>query len=111
MKRFLIIFALFFCSISLSAQSDTSKKKKEFIEVAFLSNGTLLVDGKLSSKKALIPKLEALQKKKGEVHYYQARTVKQKDLMRAIDLMKLVKKYKLPMIAYKDKNFSKRQGQ
>jgi hypothetical protein len=110
MKRFLLIFALSLFALNATAQSDTSTKK-EFIEIAFLSNGNLMVDGKKSTQKALIPKLEALEQKKGEVHYYQAPKISQQNLMKNIALIKLFKKYKMPVIAYADKNFSKRKGE
>ena len=112
MKRFILILIIGLFSMSAVAQSNQkTKAKKEFIEVAFLSNGDIVVDGKKTNQNALIPKLEALEKKKGEVHYYQAPKIKQIHLMKNVSLVKLIKSYKVRMIAYADKNFSKIKGQ
>jgi hypothetical protein len=110
MKRILLLLFVSFFTLQLSAQSD-QQEKKEVLKIAFLENGTLLVDGKLSTKKALIPKLEALERKKGEVYHYQAPRVNKTDLMKAIDIFKLLKKYKVRVIAYADKDFKRRKGQ
>ena len=106
MKRILLVLTISLFSLNLSAQSD----KQEILKVAFLETGTLLVDGKKSTKKALIAKLENIQKKKGKVYYYQSPKVKQMDLMKALNTFKLLSKYKVPVIAYSDKDFKKRKG-
>lgn len=112
MKHFILILMAGLFSIGTIAQSkEGGKAKKEFIEIAFLSNGDIIVDGKKTKQAALVPKLEALQKKKGEVHYYQAPKIKQIHLMKNISLVKLIKSYKVRMIAYADEKFSKRKGQ
>ena len=94
MKHFILILIIGLFSMSAVAQSNQkTKTKKEFIEVAFLSNGDIVVDGKKTNQNALIPKLEALEKKKGEVHYYQAPKIKQIHLN--IPMIKMMTAYML----------------
>lgn len=104
-KAALILIALLSVTISTAQIKSKKKNTKEFIEVAFLSDGTRLVGGKMISDKDLKKKLEYLKKKKGEVHYYSDRRMKKDDLMKNLALMELFKKYKLPVILYKDKEF------
>jgi biopolymer transport protein ExbD len=112
MKPLVLIIATCFLSLNISAQSaQETKTQKKFIEVAFLENGNIVANGKKTTLKSLKPKLEQLQKVKGKVHYYQAPKIKQIHLMKNLDLVKLINSYKLPMIAYADKNFSKIKGQ
>lgn len=110
MKRLFIIAFLSFMSTNVIGQSD-KKIQKEFIEIAFLSNGDIIADGNKTTVKALKPKLEMLKKNKGKVHYYQAPQIKQTHLMKNLSLIKLIKSYDLRMIAYADKSFSKIKGQ
>ena len=110
MKRILFILVICFLSNNILAQDQQIKNKKEFIQVAFLSDGKTLVDGKEIPQEALIKKLNALKEKKGEIHYYNAPKIKKIHLMKNIDLMKTLRSSKLRMISYKDKDFKKRAG-
>ena len=111
MKSIFLLLTICFASITITAQSEQKQQTKTaFIEIAFLSNGDIIADGKKTTVKKLELKLKELKKKKGEVHYYQAPRIKQVHLMRNMNLVQTIRGYKLRMIAYADKEFSKVKG-
>lgn len=108
MKRILLLFTILFFAYNTNAQSvKKTEAKKEVIQVAFLKNGIIHIDGKNITEKEFELKLKNLKQKKGIIHFYQTPKIRQAYLKKNIDLIQLIKKYKLPMKAYTDRNFTR----
>tara|TARA_R110000787_G_scaffold204931_4_gene315433 strand:- start:626 stop:970 length:345 start_codon:yes stop_codon:yes gene_type:complete len=110
MKRFLLVLSFLFFAVTINAQKNNSQKKisqQEFIEVTFLKNGNIYVDGKKTNLKELGTELKVLKQKNGLVHYFQAPSVKKSSLKKNIELIKLFAKQKLVVKLFSDKNFTK----
>lgn len=110
MKRFLLVLSFLFFAVTINAQKNNSQKKisqQEFIEVTFLKNGNIYVDGKKTNLKELGTELKVLKQKNGLIHYFQAPNVKKSSLKKNIELIKLFAKQKLVVKLFSDKNFTK----
>lgn len=108
MKRILLVLTILFFAANTNAQSVQKKvNQKEFIQLAVLKSGKILVNNQKVNQKELEVQLKALKQKNGIVHFYQSPSVKKSFLKKNIEIIKLISKNKLPMKQYKDKNFTK----